>query len=154
MIRQVHSYIYIQKKLSISLRKELFRRYRSSCCGQRVKNLMPPRGFRGNSWSCSGKDPALPQAVAQVSDVAEIRGCSGCAGGLSCSTSSTPGLRTSVCHRYGPKKKKKKKKKKKEDRKLAGLKTKETAIIQKIRKLSYIQTMEYCLEKKRNKQYM
>ena len=53
------------------------------------------------------KDPALPQAVAQVAEVARSQCYCGWGVGLSCSSYSTPSLGTSMCCRCGCKKKKK-----------------------------------------------
>ena len=54
------------------------------------------------------KDPVLPQAVAKIADVAQIKCCCGCGVGWHYSSNSTPGLGSSICHRCGSKKKKKK----------------------------------------------
>ena len=55
------------------------------------------------------KDLALLPAAAYIADVAQIRCCHGCCIGLSCSSNSTPSLKTSMCCRCGHKKKKIKK---------------------------------------------
>ena len=57
------------------------------------------------------EDLALPWAGVWVADMAWILHCCGCRVGHSCSSNSTPGLGTSICHKYGPKKQKGKKKK-------------------------------------------
>ena len=54
------------------------------------------------------KDLALPQAVVQVADVAQIQCGCGCGTGHSCSSNSTPSLGTCVCYGSGHKKEKKK----------------------------------------------
>ena len=43
------------------------------------------------------------QSLASFSGL-RIRYCCGCGAGQSCSSSSTPNLGTSICHRYSPKK--------------------------------------------------
>ena len=52
------------------------------------------------------EDPALPQAVVEVTDAAWILRGRGCACGFRCSSKSTPRLGTSMWHRCGPKTKK------------------------------------------------
>ena len=54
------------------------------------------------------KDPTLPQAVAQVADVAQIQYCCGLLQAGNCSSYSTPRLGTSICRRCGLKKENKK----------------------------------------------
>ena len=51
------------------------------------------------------KDSALPQAVAQVTDVAWIWYCHGCGVGCNCSSDAAPGLGTSMPHRCSHRKK-------------------------------------------------
>ena len=67
------------------------------------------------------KDQALLQAVAQVTDVTQIRCYCGHGIGYSHSTDLTPGLGTSICCRHGHKKKKKKKKEGKKKKNPAGI---------------------------------
>ena len=54
------------------------------------------------------KDPALPCAMVQVTDGAWIWHCCGCGVCQWLSSDSTPGLGTSICCGYAPKKKTKK----------------------------------------------
>ena len=54
------------------------------------------------------KDPALPQAVVEVADAAQIWCCCDCGVGHSCNSDSTPGPGPFICHRCSCKKKKKK----------------------------------------------
>ena len=42
------------------------------------------------------KDPALPQAAAQVMDVVQMQCCHHCGVGLNCNSYSTPGQGTSI----------------------------------------------------------
>ena len=50
------------------------------------------------------KDPELPQAMVQVTDVAQIQCCCGCGVGLQLLLHLTPSLGTSICHERGSKK--------------------------------------------------
>ena len=50
------------------------------------------------------KDPALPQAVPQVTEAAQIWCCHGGDVALSCRSDLTPSLGTSICCRYSCKK--------------------------------------------------
>ena len=84
---------------------------------QRVKNPMSIHevaGLMPGLTKCV-KDPALPWAVVQVADVAQIPHCYGCGVSQQLSSNLTPSLGTSICHGCSPKKKMKRKKKKKKD---------------------------------------